>query len=240
MGSAPLTAGQKAELEGHAASVAPGFRIAWFEGADRARVARLLFKSAHIRLTSEEAYHVHTRIIQWRARYSEDRIPDRAIGLDPLTTRFMEWAMGSWRRVSFLNRWLAGTLAPRLQLDYLPGRACAAHAVLLCSEEPLTVEHQVAAGRAMQRVWLGATAMGLQVQPEMTPILFSEYVRKGVDFSPVAHHGETARDVAHGLETLLGPERPMSHTVCMLRVGSGRAPSSRSLRLPLSRLLRRG
>ncbi len=240
MGSTALTAGQKAELEAHAAAVAPGFRIAWFEGADRARVARLLFKSAHIRLTSESAYHVHTRIIQWRARYSEDRIPDRAIGLDPLTTRFMEWAMGSWRRVSFMNRWFAGTLAPRLQLDYLPGRACAAHAVLLCAEEPLTVDHQVAAGRALQRLWLAATGMGLQMQPEMTPILFSEYVRKGVDFSPVPHHAQTAREVARRLEAMLGPERPMSRTVCMLRLGGGRDPSSRSLRLPLNRLLRRG
>jgi hypothetical protein len=73
---------------------------------------------------------VHREIIEWDARYSEDRVPDQALGADPLSLRSMRWVMASWDRVQLMNRWFGGTLAPRLQLDLLPGLFCAAHFAL--------------------------------------------------------------------------------------------------------------
>src|SRR5690606_39052371 len=50
-------------------------------------IAWLLFRSAHIRLTIPEGYQTHRDAIEWRARFSIDRMPDQAVGLNPLTTR---------------------------------------------------------------------------------------------------------------------------------------------------------
>lgn len=69
-------------------------------------MARLLFANAEIRLTTPEAYEVHKSIIEWNAQISGDRIPDRAVDLDPVALRAMRWAMHSRERVKFLNTWM--------------------------------------------------------------------------------------------------------------------------------------
>ena len=43
-------------------------------------MAKLLFRNAHIRLTTPEAYPTHRDIIEYNAQYSENRLPDRAVG----------------------------------------------------------------------------------------------------------------------------------------------------------------
>ena len=75
-----------------------------------------MFASAKIRLTTPEAFEVHRSLIEWNARFSDDKIPDQAIGLDSITTRVMRWAMRDWSRVNFLNTYLGGTVAPRISL----------------------------------------------------------------------------------------------------------------------------
>ena len=124
MSTRQLTVREKSALE---ASVGEPYRILWLEGfAQRYRAARLMFSSAKLRLTMPEAYEVHRAIIQWNARFSEDRVPDQALGVDRVTARLMRWIMQSWQRVNFFNTFLAGTWAPRIQMDLIPGVACAA------------------------------------------------------------------------------------------------------------------
>jgi hypothetical protein len=218
-------------------AVGEGYEVIWFEGQPALRkVARLLFRNAHIRLTMPEAYPVHRDIIQWHAQYSPDRIPEQAIGLDPLTSRLMQWTLVSWRRVAFMNRFLAGTLLPRLQLDVWPALHCAAHFVVV-SRKPLNdIDDYVAGGRVMQRIWLTATALGLQYQPEMTPLIFASYVRHGIEFTKQPRCLENARIVTRQLADLMGQET-LERAVCMGRVGFGPAPVARSTRLPLKNLL---
>ena len=150
-------------------------------------------KNARIRLTIPEAYAVHREIIEWDARYSEDRVPDQALGADALSLRSMRWVMASWERVQLMNRWFGGTLAPRLQLDLLPGLFCAAHFALVAAKAPEGIDDYVAAGAAVQRFWLTATRLGLQLQPQYTPLVFAEYVRRGVAFTSVEAARERAR-----------------------------------------------
>lgn len=229
----PLRNEQKAALE---AAVGSDHSVLWLEGfADRLRMARLLFANAKIRLTMPEAYPVHRDVIEWGVQFSEERIPDQAIGLDPVTTRAMKWAMQSWGRVDFLNRFLAGTLAPRIQLDLIPGLACAAHFVIVAREEPQTVEHFLAGGRAVQRFWLTTTAIGLQLQPAYTPLVFSAYVRARVRFSVVPALWDQAVRVTSGLGMILGDDN-VQRAIFMGRIGSGSAAKARSMRLPLDRL----
>ncbi|MEX0775769.1 MAG: nitroreductase family protein [Phycisphaeraceae bacterium] len=224
---------EKRALE-QALPAALGFAIRWIEGDARRGVARLLFKSAHIRLTTEECYRVHKHVIHWRNRYSDDRMPDQAIGLGTMTLRMMEWAMKSWGRVRTMNR-LMGTAMPRLQLDYMPALKCGAHFLLLAERAPQGIDDYVAAGAAVQRFWLTSAKLGLQFQPEMTPLIFANYVWNKVTFVQDAKAQQTARAVAEGLAGLVGQETAQ-RAMFMGRLGHGAAPRARSLRLPLEHL----
>lgn len=225
---------QKAEL---AAALPDGYRVRWLEGfGQRLAAARLMFANAKLRLTMPEAHQVHRAIIEWRARYSEDRIPDQALGIDPVSARLMRWVMHSWGRVAFFNTFLAGTVAPRVQMDLIPGLACAAHFALLAEAAPQSTDDYVAAGRAMQRFWLTATRLGLQLQPEMTPLVFARYAREGRVFSQTAGMGRRAGALAARLAALIGRDAS-ERAVFMGRIGAGAAPTARSTRRPLRELI---
>jgi hypothetical protein len=228
-----LTLSEKQILE---ASVGPDFRLQWLESfSERTRAAWMMFKNAKLRLTLPEAYQVHRDVIQWSAQFSEDRVPDQALGVDPVTLRLMHFVMGSWRRVEFFNKYLAGTLAPRVQMDLIPGLACAAHIVIKSNRLLTTVDDFVAAGRVVQRFWLTLTRLELFQQPEMTPLIFGSYVRSERPFTSVVRLQEMARDLEGASNALLGPD--VERAVWMGRVGAGSTPSARSIRRPLEQLI---
>lgn len=228
-----LTANEKQALE---AAVEPDYKILWLEGfGSRLRAARLMFVNAKLRLTMPEAYRVHKEVIQWNCRFSEDRVPDQALGIDPLTARLMRFVLGSWRRVEFFNRFLAGTWLPRIQMDFLPGLACAAHVVIKAKTKPASTDDFVAAGRTVQRFWLTATKLGLFQQPEMTPLIFGSYVRNGIPFTAVAGLEDQARKLEIQTRSLLGED--LDHAVWMGRVGAGPSPVARSTRRPVEQLM---
>lgn len=225
------------EKQGLERAVNPGFQLIWLEGwASRVGMAWLNFTSAKIRLTVPEAYRVHRDVIEWGARSSADRIPDAALGASAPTLMLMRWAMVSWERISFLNRYLAGTLAPRVELDLVPGIACAAHCVLVAAREPTSADDYIAAGRALQRFWLTATSLGLQFQPQYTPLIFARYARAGVRFTTNARATEQAREIRAAVDRLFGPD-VASRAMFMGRIGAGKPAEARSMRLPLDQLM---
>lgn len=230
----PLTTTERDALD---ASVGPDHAVAWVDGdAGRRSMARLLFDSAHLRLTMPEAYPVHRDAIAWGQRFSDDRVPEQAVGMDPVAAPMMRWVMGSWDRVRFFNRFLAGTWMPRIQLDVIPALRCAAHFAIYRKQPPQGIDDFVAGGRAMQRFWLTAAALGLQLQPEMTPLIFARYSREGRRFSTREGADSDARAIAAGFEARFGT-MPARQAVFMGRVGAGKAATARSLRLPLSALM---
>ena len=232
-----LSAAEKSALE---RAVGEGFALIWFEGwAARARMAWLNFTAAKIRLTIPEAYRVHRDVIEWGARSSLDRVPDAALGASAPSLMLMRWAMVSWRRIAILNRFFAGTVAPRLELDLVPGIACGAHCVLVAERAPTTVDDYVAVGRALQRFWLTATSLDLQFQPQYTPLIFARYDRERRHFTGVASAVRRAQATRRALERLLGVN-VAERAVFMGRIGAGHPAKARSLRLPLERLLGNG
>lgn len=234
MSTRALTPEQKSLLE---ASVVPHYEIVWFEtpGA-RWKVAKILFNNAKLRLTMREAYEMHRSVIEWNAQFSIDKIPDQAVGVDPLTAKLMQWVMRSWPRVEFFNTWLAGTIMPRLQLDLIPGLACAAHFGLMAKKVPQTIDDYVAAGRALQRFWLEAARLGLWLQPEMTPLIFSRYNREQRVFTSNLSARALSVRLAADFKAFIG-ETFTNRLVFFGRVGTGPAPVSRSNRLPLPSLI---
>ncbi|MCV2348582.1 molybdopterin biosynthesis protein MoeY [Paucibacter sp. Y2R2-4] len=218
-------------------AVGPNFSLVWKHGfKNKLATAMLLFRSAKLRLTLPEAFEVHRSVIEWQAQFSADKIPDQALGSDPLTTRVMRFAMHSWERVHFLNRFLAGTWAPRLQLDLLPGLSCAAHFLMVAHQSPKTMDDYIEAGRRMQRLWLTVTQLGLSMQPEITPLVFSRYAKDGRTFSREAFANASARQIRDEMQMLVGAQN-CDQAVFMGRIGHGPAATSRSLRRPLDELL---
>jgi molybdopterin/thiamine biosynthesis adenylyltransferase/nitroreductase len=231
----PLAADQKIALE---RAVGDDFSIIWLEGkATRRQMAKLLFHNAHIRLTTPEAFEVHRQNIEWGVQFSEDRIPEGALGVDLPTRKVMRWVMHSWKRVQFMNRFFAGTWLPRLQMDWRTGLGCAAHFVIIANKPLQTIEDYLAGGRATQRFWLEATRQGLQFQPEMTPVIFSRYVSQSLQFTSVSSEQALAVKLAGELAAMLGSEAGPDRRVYMGRVGFGPVPESRSIRPPLETLL---
>jgi hypothetical protein len=234
MKTRPLTADDKAALE---AAAGPGYRVQWIEGfGPKLRAAKLMFDNAKLRLTMPEAYEVHRRIIHWGVDRSPDRVPDQALGVDAATLKLMKWAMVSWSRLSTMNQ-LMGTWAPRLQMDFVPGLACAAHFVIKAERAPAGIDDYVAAGRAVQRFWLTLTQRGLFMQPEMTPLIFSRYVAEGRAFTRLETLHARARRLQRRTAALIGGEGAIP--VYMGRLGAGPAPGARSERLPLEQLMHR-
>lgn len=233
MRTTPLTAAQRSAL---IRAPGLGFTVQLFESfPERLGVARLLWNSAHIRLTCPEAYRVHKEIIEWGVRYSLDRIPEQAVGVDPLTAKLMQWGLHSWQRVDFLNRYLLGTVAPRILLDFLPALGCAAHVLIRPVGELVAVGDYVGVGQALQRLWLTAAAEDLLLQPQMTPLIFRWYARHERSFSAQPGLDEAARRMAADFETLAAASaRDDFGFFC--RVGRAPQPLSRSLRLDLDHL----
>lgn len=229
----PLTAAEKAALN---ESVGFSYTVLWFEGGLRWEWARLLYSSARIRLTIEEAYRVHASVIEWHARVSSTKIPDEAVGLDPVGLALMRWAMKSWRRTEILSKYLGGTLLPRVQLDLLPALGCAAHAVILAEREPAGIDDYVAAGAAVQRLWLTAAKLGLSMQPELTPLIFGGYARRKIQFSSDRAAEQAAAVVSARLDALLGGAEAR-RAVWLCRLGEAPPPNARSLRRSLPDLL---
>lgn len=231
----PLTDTQRQALINVAGE---GFSVQLFESrGDRIRVARLLWDSAKIRLTCPEAYPVHKEIIEWRARFSKDRIPEEAVGVDPATARLMAWVMQSWPRVKFFNRYLLGTVAPRIQLDLLPALCCAAHMLIRPKRPPINLTDWVQLGIAMQRIWLTATHKGLHMQPQMTPVIFRWYARAGRHFSTAPKLFEQALKLSEDFERI-AQATPSSDLGFFARVGVSQMPRSRSLRQDLATLMK--
>ena len=227
----PLMEGHKQALE---EAVGPGYRLIWIEGRQKKwQITSLLLRAASIRLTIPEVYEVHKKIIHWDAQFSTDRIPDQALGADAMTIKMMKWALQSWSRVKMLNRYCAGTFMPRIQLDLIPALRCGAHFMIVADTPRDKTADYLEGGRAAQRFWLTATKLGLQLQPEMTPLIFSTYSREGRCFTNSTDKLAAADTLRLELDALSGGE---VDAVFMGRLGFGASASSRSLRKALQQL----
>lgn len=236
LATTPISADQRAALQADAAACGASVRF-YDSFAERLRLARLLYVNAGVRLFCPELHHVHRDIMDWDHALSPDRLPVESLGVDPVTQRLMRWALQDWRRVSFLYSYLMGSVLPRIQLDVIPALRCGAHVAVLMDQAPRRPADHIEAGRAVQRLWLRMTALGLQMQPEYTPICFSAYVRQDRRFTAVDAVWAAAKRLNASWESLLGGRPAAERVVWLGRVGHGQPAASRSVRLPFPRLL---
>ena len=129
-----------------------------------------------------------------------------------------------------------GTIAPRIQLDFLPALACASHILLKPRHKQITLYDHLAAGIALQRLWLTASSLGLHLQPEMTPVIFRWYVQADRKISEKSEINAGAIKLARQFEQLTSAQ-PDTGFSFFCRVGQSKPPHSRSLRKEISELM---
>jgi len=232
----PLTDQQKAEL---ANALGTDFKLSWFDSRQqRWSIARLNGLATDIRLRCREAYVVHRRMLDWDNRFSPSGLPATAIGLDPMTSKLMRWAMKDWSRVKMMN--LLGTGAASMQIDILPGLNCAGHFTVTWRNpraQAPTPEDLLRAGERLQRFWLTATRLGLAIQPGLAPIAFATHAITGVRFTEQPELLAKAEKLAVEVKRVTGSE--VDQLVFMGRIGRPKSmrSTSRSHRRPLEELL---
>ncbi len=234
MGTDLLNLSEKKCLED---SLPEGFKVVWLESKqERSKAAKLMYGNAYTRLSMKEGFEVHSKILDWGKATSEDKIPDKSLGLDPLTLKLMKWSLQSWSRFNFMAKYLGGTIMPRIVLDYIPALKSCAHFIIVAEAEPRSIQDYIRAGRAVQRFWLTSDLLNLGFQPEQTPVIFSEYIRRGVKFTESQETIDNAVKIDLMLKELVG-EDTVKKSVFMGRLGRSQRPASRSLRIPLSKLM---
>jgi len=100
----------------------------------------------------------------------------------------------------------------------------------------IPLSDRIAAGRAIQRLWLAATTLDLQMQPQYTPLVFARYAREHRVFTRTASAQAAGCAIERALAALLGAGTA-SRAVWLARIGPARSVPGRSLRRPLSDLI---
>jgi hypothetical protein len=127
---------------------------------------------------------------------------------------------------------------PRIQLDLIPAFCCAAHALIQPLKKPEQLSDWVSLGIAVQRFWLTATDSGLQMQPQMTPVIFRWYARTGRAFSSVPEIAIRSTKMSEEFERIFDAA-PSDNFGFFARVGHSNVPTSRSTREDLEQLMHR-
>ncbi|MFA5984796.1 MAG: nitroreductase family protein [Methylococcaceae bacterium] len=218
-------------------SLPEGYRLIWFKTLkQRLAVAKIVFAAQGIALTTPEAFQTHVDAIEWDKQFSEDRIPSLAIGASKPTLTLMKWAMQSWQRINFLNTYLLGTLMPRIELNLLPAIFSSAHFLIFAPKKNDTAEEQIESGRAVQKFWLTVTKLGLQLQPQMSTLILSQYARNNITFSKTARQIALAKTLSENFTAVIS-NTELDQAVFFGRIGYSTFPTARSLRKELKLLL---
>ncbi|NQY86740.1 MAG: ThiF family adenylyltransferase [Colwellia sp.] len=246
MGTKQLTTSEKQKLE----TILPeGYSVIWKESlAERWSIAKFMFGNATTRLSMKEGFDVHSKIVEFtpiskdtspekncNSTFSKNLLPAKSLGLDPITIMLSQWTLKSWQRFSFMDKYLAGTLVPKLLLDVSTSIRSCAHFVIVADKQPESLEDYLAAGAAMQRFWLQATQLQLGFQPEQTPVIFSEYLRNNIKFTKNEFTQKNVIAIDNDFKTLIGEEN-VKRAVFMGRLGRTATPTSRSVRLSIDEL----
>lgn len=217
-------------------SVGEHFQIRWYESfSEKKNIALMLAKTTDLRLKMYETYLIHKEIIEWDSQFSQSKIPDQAIGLDSLTLKLMKWVLSSWNNVKFMNTYLMGTAIPQIQLDIIPAFNCGAHFALISHQQPKLISDFIEIGKALQRFWLTATSLNLQLQPELAPVIFQHYANDNHSHINQKYQ-QKLRAISTQLTDIINPL--FIHNLAFIgRLGKGSVAQARSIRHPLDTLI---
>jgi nitroreductase len=217
-----------ADMVTRLSEVDDGFRLVAVDALDRKRaIAEALGAADAVRMRNGTMFAEMVAEICW----SDREAVDRREGLD---IRTLELPGGTARLLALLKRFpRLRTLLPAARLGDT-ARELVAHSSHICclsTSSALTPDAMVAAGLALERLWLTATRDGLSVHPwtVSTFLLTRLEVFDGTGLTG-AERAQVSR-VGDGLRTGFGLGRD-EHPVFVFRLFQAPPPAARSLRLP--------
>ncbi len=213
------------------AAIIPTARVHWFqEKRQRRGVTRLITAADRLRFSHET---VHREFYE-KLRFGEeaDRLADGlaadTLGVEriflPVLKRLRPWALTKW-----LNRFGLHYIMA-LRGAWVPLVSANAVGALVIARE---ADH-LAAGRALQRLWLSATAHGLLFQPlgALPLFLIRLHELKGAGFD--GRQLAKLRSLEEALTALIPQYDPgVERLIMLFRVGHGPRPKARSRRRPV-------
>ncbi len=229
----PLEAGVREDLVEEAATVG-GVDLSIVDERKRvSTLAKAIGRSDEMLFKKRELLEGLIPWIRWsreEARMWKDGMDLDCLELTPFQ-RFLFRSLKSWTILSILNLF-GGARFAGLHSSRLARSASCLCLLTIPDMEPLSF---IRAGRAVERVWLKATALGMAVQP-MTGITFLWIVRrlKEEAFTP-PERSEVIR-----IEELLKevfPDLDGRTPAFLMRMGYAPPPSSRTLRRDVDRVL---
>jgi len=232
----PLTAAEKESIQ---QNLPTGFKVKWLEGPQKAGFASVVFKAAALRYLLPEMFDVHSKIIDWKNDKSMDKIPSKALGMLTIFLPVMQWMLGKPHRMAMYNQFFVGHYGTAFKLEYLPNIFSSAGIALVKDEEPKSADDWISVGRAIQRFWLAATALGLSHQPAYTPMLFSKYADEEKTFSTLPNLTKRINALKNQLSAVLGGDEIRKRTVWLGRIGYAQPLHSRSIRRPLVDIIKK-
>jgi hypothetical protein len=195
------------------------------------RVAELCGAAERLRFLNATCHReLFTKEVRWtaeEARRTRDGLDLATFEMGPAEVLGMQVASDPGA-IALIRRWKAGST-----FSDLSGPAIRSSSAVVCISMPrMDRPHALLAGRAMERVWLRATALGLAVHPVSAPVLLGLMADAPV-FDATEREG-----IAHcaaGIRELFatGDRSP----AFLLRIFRAPAPSARSLRLPMDMIL---
>ncbi len=232
----PLHAADRAALT---AALGNGFALDWIEKpAARMRLARLNAAGLGIRLRSQACFAIHQECIDWTADYSRTGLPAKAIGVDPIARRMMQWAMQSWSRMKLMLS-IGAALYSGAEMELLPAWFCGAFCVIRPVQPVASGDDAatIAAGRRLMRFWLEATRLGLAFQPALGPVWLAAQTRSGDATTLEKEFADEAGRLAEGFARCTGRDPHDVLFIARLGYQRGYKAASRSIRRPLSELM---
>ena len=203
---------------------------------DRERIVRLatmLGEADRLRFLIPEIHNEMMREVRWPGRDSlEEGLDVRTLEMDPGSLGLMQ-LLGRPDVMDNLRDWRAGKILG-IRTQMAVNTASGLMTVTVPRAEP---HWYVRAGAAMERLWLLADKMGVQMQPVSPLYLFAttdeEMAELGGErrFHELSEHAERFRDIWN-----LGDTEALG---MVFRVFHAEAPSVHSIRLPSDHLLSR-
>jgi nitroreductase len=217
------------------AAEVPGAALHLIEDPERlAELGELLGRGDRLRFLSRTMHREMMEEIRWTA----DEVRRTRNGLDVTTLELTATdlaglrVMSSWAAMDLVGRLGGGRALER------PARkaVAAASAVGLVSVQGRTREAYFAGGRAMQRVWLQATALGLAFQP-MAPLtyLFAR-LELGDGEGLSAAEAATLRELRRRFAAVF-PDAAKQGEPMLFRLARAPPPTARALRRPVRDVL---
>lgn len=213
----------------------PGVSVVWVvDRKARSRLGRLIAMADRFRF-EYPAFHAEIfrqlRFTSQQVETTRDGLDVRTLALPPGGKTIIR-ALRSWRVMNNLNR--IGLSKLLTIPTILSVKRCGGLALLTVAKP--SQENFIAAGRAMERLWLAATQAGLSVHPlgSLPIFLAHEAILHGQKLTP--WHRALARWLAGRLAELL-PGIHESTLALILRLGYAAPPKVRSLRRPVEAFL---